>query len=242
MTSSALNEWNINPDAETLDYHLRQWKEPYRSTVAFAEFIRPFMATTKDVIDLGCGSGAATNYIAEQFPHAYVTGVEVSQALLAQRHANTKAYYSAGDMTNLTDMPVKGGGVISLQTLSWMPDIETPLDQICTKIKPKWMAFSSLFYDGEISCKIEVTEHTRPRWSYYNIYSIPRVEKFMKGRGYEMADAHPFTPHIDLPKPDNPDLMKTYSVRNSHGLRLQFSGPLYLPWWFLAFERIPPWE
>ena len=36
-------------------------------------------------------------------------------------------------------------------------ECEEPLHQICMKIEPKWMAFSSLFYDGQISCRIEVT-------------------------------------------------------------------------------------
>jgi trans-aconitate methyltransferase len=43
--------------------------------------------------------------------------------------------------------------VISLQTLSWLPEFETPLEQIFTKIKPKWIAATSLLYEGDISCR-----------------------------------------------------------------------------------------
>ena len=58
---SELNAWNINPDPHTFAYHVRQYDEPYRSTVHFAEFVADKMKDAKFVIDAGCGAGAPTS-------------------------------------------------------------------------------------------------------------------------------------------------------------------------------------
>lgn len=232
-----LNDWNINPDPETLAYHLRQWDEPYRSTVAFAEFARPWLEKSRHVLDLGCGGGGATTYLARQFERSQFLGLDISDALIKQawkREGPPNLSFSICDMCNTGALYTDG--VISLQTFSWMPDIETPLDQICKKIAPKWMAFSSLFYEGDISCKIEVDEPKRPRKSYYNIYSIPRTEAFLKERGYIQVGKEEFEIDKDLPV-GNPDFMHTTTWITEGGYRVQQSGPLLLPWYFLAFER-----
>jgi len=218
----SLNEWN---DEETKKYNEQQWRNPYRSTVAFAEFIRPMMENTETVADLGAGGGAPTAYMQKKFPNSQFFAFDIKP----QKNVE---YI---DMFNLPDDIDFMGyeAVISLQTLSWLPEYETPLSQIATKIRPKWMAFSSLFYEGEISCRIEVNERLRPRESYYNIYSIPQVSTFLGHLGYKPRKMQRFDIDISMPKPANNNIMKSYTF---HGH--VYSGPLYLPWWFLAYEKI----
>lgn len=226
-----MNDWNLDPDAETLAFHLRQ-KEPYRSTVAFAEFARPWLQSSKTVIDLGCGAGQPTDWLAQKFPKTQFLGLDASPLLISlAKQLPPDASFGVGDMHNLT--PRAADGVISLATLSWMPSFETPLDEICKKINPKWLAFSSLLYPGDISCNIVVDEPQRPRKSYYNVYSVTRIQKFLTVRGYRLAKYQPFNIDVELPKPEDANIMKSYT---EHG-RI-FSGPLTLPWGFVAFERV----
>lgn len=234
-----LNDWNIKPDPVTLDYHLKQWETPYRSTVAFGKFIEPFVHDGDRIVDVGCGAGAATEYLAQHYQNAVWWGMDESESLIHEANSRcTHANFMRRDIGLLMKAPHMQG-VVSLQTFSWMPNIETPLDEICEKIQPRWLAFSSLFYEGDISCKIEVNEPKRPRSSFYNIYSIQRTERFLKERGYRMADCVPFDIDINLAPPENRDLMGTYTVPlKPSGRKLQFSGPLCLPWHFLAFEKL----
>jgi SAM-dependent methyltransferase len=239
MTSSALNEWNENPDPETLAYHDRH-AERVGSTAVFAAFIEPWMEDSCRVFDVGCGAGGATEYLAREFPQTQLFGLDVSGVLLEKAKAScptVKNFYKE-DLTDISIKYHRIDGVVSLQTFSWMPEIETPLAQICTKINPRWLAFSSLFYEGDISCQIIVDEPKRPRRSYYNIYSIPRTIAFLKERGYMVARVKPFYIDVDLPVPDNLNIMKTYTGMTEDGMRLQFSGPLMLPWYFLCFEKM----
>jgi len=229
MTSSAL-------DAETIAYNKRQWDHIYESTVEFGKFIAPWAQHSKSIFDLGCGAGANTVYLSKQFD-ARFTGVDISRELLdIARNKVTGVNFLQADMNKLPEA-FGVDGVISLQTFSWMRAIEEPLHQICFKLKPKWFAFSSLFYDGDISCEIIVHEPKRPRESYYNIYSIPRTITFLKKYGYLIAALKPFDIGCDLSKSKNPDLMQTYTETLEDGRRLQISGPLMLPWYFMCFEK-----
>ena len=57
----------------------------------------------------------------------------------------------------------KYDGCISLQNLSWPPDYEMPLKAIFKNINPNWLAITSLFYEGDITCRIEVEEHKKEK-------------------------------------------------------------------------------
>lgn len=232
-----LNEWNISPDPATLDYHSKQYAEPYRSTVHFAEFIREKMQETGVCVDAGCGGGGPTNYLSTAFPAVNFIGIDESEALIThaqgheQRTANTEFR-----VMSLENIEIMFGvdGVVLMQVLSWMPEYVTPLHQIRVRLRPKWIAFSALFYSGDIDCQIIVREHQRPRRSFHNIYGLPGLVRFMHGEGYKPAKIESFQIDIDLPEGD-PNIMSTRTVPPQ---RTMFSGPLYLPWGFVMFERV----
>jgi SAM-dependent methyltransferase len=239
MADSRLNDWNIHPDPVTLDYHLKQQDVPYRSTVHFARFCDDKLKSSKLVVDAGCGAGGPTAYLAKTYPHCVFSGFDESENLIVQARAQ-----ETPDLTfhvaNFLDLPYLGfvDGVVLLQVLSWIEDYCVPLSQITHKLKPHWIAFSTLCYDGNIDCQITVNEIFRPRWSFYNIYSLPRMNVWMKETcGYDLVKAEPFVIDIDLEKPANPDLMGTYTLQLQSGGRLQCSGPLHLPWYFVMYER-----
>ena len=160
MTDQRTAEWD-RIDERALQYHMAQWREPKRSTVAFHDFAAPTLRDAKHVVDLGCGAGAATAYLAERFPESRFTGVDISAELtaIASRIASEKSLrnleFRSDDWYALGQYPGVDG-VISIQSLSWLPDFERPLEAIFTRIAPRWIVMSSLFYDGRISCRIEV--------------------------------------------------------------------------------------
>jgi hypothetical protein len=59
----------------------------------------------------------------------------------------------------------------------------------------------------------------------------------MAHEGYSISRYKPFKIDVDIPKPNNPDQMGTYTLTTEAGCRLQCSGPLVLPWGFALFER-----
>jgi SAM-dependent methyltransferase len=244
-TEQRLDEWT-KLDEVALHYHQLQWQTPKQSTKALEEFAADKLKMAKKVVDLGCGAGAATAYFASKYQDVLFVGKDYVEPLveignnIAQERSIQNLVFQQADWYDLAEE--EGfDGVISLQTLSWLPDYQRPLAEIFTKLKPSWISLNSLFYDGEISCRIEVNEYTRDAQSFYNVYSIPAVDRFCANYGYKLTKFHPFNIDVDIPKPENNDIMGTYtrSIQDESGNRerIQISGPLLLSWHMIMIER-----
>jgi len=239
-------EWLDNNKINT-DYHERQFREPYRSTIAFCAWLEKEdligRGSELKILDLCSGAGANMYYMSQIYPKCNFTGVDLNRDLVSQgnsffeRNAIDNCRLETGNIYDLDSAyRSKFDAVVSFQTLSWLPEFTAPLGAM-TALAPRWIALTSLFYDGQVSCTIEVTEYDEKlephRASPYNVYSLPIVENYLRKHGYHAFSSTPFEMDIDLPKPEK-RLMSTYTEKLSDGHRLQISGPLLMPWHFIA--------
>jgi SAM-dependent methyltransferase len=229
-------------DPISMSYHVKQWDDEKRSTHFFGEFCKEEFSKSISVLDLGCGTGAATYQLARKNPHINFIGVDSDEVLIKEARQRTEVdsvknlSFMKADWFDLPQDLSGFDGVISLQTLSWLSEMERPMAEVLSKVRPKWMAISSLFYEGDVTCEIRVTEHTRSRSTNYNVYSIPAISRLVHEFGYDVSRSEDFEIDIDLPRPQNPDLLGTYTERLLTGAkksRLQISGPLLMPWKFI---------
>jgi len=244
-----LDEWIDKGKVDT-DYHERQFRAPYRSTVTFCDWLDEIglMVSNRElrIIDLCSGQGANIYYMSKRYPKSTFLGIDINAELVDKGNeffrdnGITNCSLAVGDIYNL-DAKYIGGfqGVLSFQTLSWLPEYESPIKAM-TKLEPQWIAITSLFYDGQISCTINVKEYDDSlkiqRESFYNVYSLPLVTKCLKISGFNNCQVTPFEIDIDLPKP-NKKLMGTYTEKLEDGHRMQISGPLLMPWFFIAASK-----
>ena len=232
-------------------YHERQFDEPYQSTIAFCAWLekigmlQPKAATR--ILDIGCGQGANLCYMHDRLPNATLTGIDLNPKLVAggnaiyKQRGITRAKLSSGDLYQLD--PSAYGVVdclVSFQTLSWLPEFKAPLRAFAAT-RAKWICLSSLFFNGQATCTIEVQEYDEnyeeKGKGFCNVYSLPAVEKYLLSLGYGDFQSVPFEIPIDLPQPSHKGL-GTYTRRTSDGARLQISGPLLMPWYFIAARRL----
>lgn len=201
-----------------------------------------------NVLDLACGAGANLFYFAKKYPEVEWVGMDIDEELLkifpryGQCIDNVKL--TQGDWFSLPDKYVGFfEGIISLQTLSWLPEWQEPLKQVC-KLQPKWFAMSSLFYEGDMDYIIKCYNYERPdekhgrdyTEGYYNIYSLPHIKRFLASMGYGKFIYEPFEIDVDIPRPKSYD-WGTYTETTSDGRRLQLSGALLMPWYFIYAEK-----
>lgn len=129
-------------------------------------------------------------------------------------------------------------GVISLQTLSWLPSYEEAMREIATKVSPRWIGLTSLFYQGEITAQTIIYEHLRNRHINYNTYSLPRFSDYCESLGYRISSAIPFVFPFDLPTPADKNFMSTYTLKSDErNDRIQISGPMLMNWMTLILEK-----
>lgn len=221
-------------DASTQDYHDRGF-EGRRSTVAFCDWLDTvgYIKPSTTILDLCCGQGGDMFYMSKRYPDNRFLGIEKNM----ERVEKGRQFFRENGVKNchielgdIFDLDYTGfDGIISLQTMSWMPGYKELLTKMASG---RWMALSSLFYEGDISCDIQVNDSGVK--SYYNIYSLKEVTKFLHELGYTVRYT-PFEIDIDLPKPVN--RMGTYTEKLENGHRMQFSGPLTMPWLFVGGDK-----
>lgn len=234
-------------DSESMEYHLSQWQDVKQSTIAFRDFVANQMHASKDVLDLACGAGAATSYLANAFPDTRFLGLDLSMPLIEFANSQRNEFnlknvaFCSGDWFNLNeDFRGRFDGVVSLQTLSWLQNAEEPLIEVFKKLEPQWFGISSLFFEGDISCTCLVNEHQRNRVTYYNVYSLKEVDRIAQRHGYRLTKYQKFEISMDLPKSDDINRMSTHTLIVHEGdtaRRLQISGPLLMNWFFVMLEK-----
>lgn len=243
------DEWISNYNK---DYFDRQFQTPYRSTVAFCDWLEAegvlHPKSTSRILDVGTGKGANLYYMANRFPGTQYVGIDINpefvaegNQILSNKLPGNKNLLEVADLYNLNPKYIGAfDGVVSYQTLSWLPDYVQPLASVA-ELKASWMALTSLFYDGDVNCRIEIEEYNKsideaPKKTYYNIYSLKLVERHLKALGYSAFSYKSFEMDIDLPKPDH-TRMGTYTETLANGKRLQVSGPLLMSWYFIMAKR-----
>ena len=229
-------------------YHDRQFGVPYQSTISFCDWLVALGAIGKEgsrICDLGCGKGANLYYMARRFPHCEFVGMDIDERIVHDGR-NVFSRESVGNCQLLVgDLHAAGShfkkgefdGIISLQTLSWLDGYRKAIDAMAS-LSPKWIAVTSLFFDGPIQASTVVTEFdlsnrgNARRELFYNTYSLPLVRQHLFDRGYKQVNHIRFEIPIELPRTTD-QKMQTYTETTTDGRRLQISGPLLMNWYFV---------
>lgn len=221
--------------------HVAQFAEPYRSTIWLDAWLAALGYPLSDdvVLDLGCGMGAPLAYFAKQHRSTRFLGIDDDSALISEARTRTvglrNVKFEVNDFHDLSMYAGYATGVLSVQVLSWLPHYGDALRAMLA-IRPRWIAISSLFYEGPVECSTTVREFENHldvepcRSSPYNVYSLPRFRDTLHAAGYTTI-AKPF--EIDRHLPRSSLGLGTYTLQLADGSRAQFSGPLHLPWYFI---------
>jgi len=232
-------------DELSLNYHIDQWTSPKESTKKFVEFIASLVKPNSLILDLGCGAGASTAYIANAFPTTKFIGLEINQDLVKIADTNLKRS-QIGNLSfickNILRLPaIKNvSGVTSLHVLLDLPDAELHIKQIAKKLNPDFIALSSLFYDGEISVLARVHQHLRKSGNY-NTISLNEFRRIALKYGYDLRSVEDFIMPFPIAKPSSPDFMSTYTANllldDGTQRQVQISGPLIMDWKMVLLVR-----
>src|ERR1700704_6208340 len=239
-----------------LDYHRRQFAEPYRSTAHLCRFVERILGarakTECSALDVGCGAGANIFHLSRVLTRARWTGVDIASHLfdvhraLIGEHGGLRNPVDliSGDFYGLPKLlqPRSFDLAFSVQTVSWLDGYTEFLPQFLAMLKPGGVAFvTSLFTDFHVDARIQITEYEEngsPRTPmFYNIYAWNRFRDYCLGLGAADVTAENFEIDTEL-LPTTHLHMGTYTERLADGRLLQRSGPLLMPWKAIAI-RMP---
>ena len=245
----AVNEWLIM-DEQNMKFHMGQYDMPYRSTVKFSEYLQKKVKRENNrILDLGCGAGAVLGYLLQENRNILMGGagidinkelVEIGNRILKERKVCNCELYG-GDIFHINREGLgRIDGVISLQTFNILPDYRGIACCMC-ELEPEWIAFSTLGFEGLIDYNIKLFDYTKNKDGgcgevFYNIYSLPRMKEFFLELGYSKFDYTEFEIDIDLPQ-TNKMGRGTYTIKTEQGKRIQISGGMMMPWYFVFVEK-----
>lgn len=233
------------------DYFFKQLEKTYRSTEKFFDFLDENNLITENtsLIDACCGCGVNSIYVKKRFKSHNIIGFDSQKKFIDIGLEYLKKNYKDQnnlnlqhlDLFNLTEeiLYSKRDGVFCMQTLMLFGDWRSFLLNL-SKINCDWIALSSLFYEGKIEVKQEFSELDDNGISQFNstytILSIPVVENYLKEIGFKKIKWREFEIDIDLQRGDI-NHIGTYTIPTIDGKRMQKSGPMSMPWWFLIAEK-----
>ena len=241
------------------NYSLRQHRKVYGSTLGFIEFLENYVdLNNKNLIDLACGGGANTIYLAKKYPQSFFLGIDYDRNLIKfgnkykknlknikfvidnWKNVNLyKKFISGNKVKNIQPQKkMSGGGIICFQSLTCL---DMQLNEILKNFKKKnfpFIAFNSLFFEGKCNYRIfaeDFSQASEFKKGWYNIYSIHTMKNILIKKGYKNFKFKKFDIQYDLPKPKHSG-MQSYTVKNYNGKRIVFSGALHIPYgFFLAY-------
>lgn len=244
LDETQISRWK-NIAKQDLDYHRRQFEKPYRSTLFMSNFIRSLIASTQgEALDVACGAGANIFHLAQAIPGFHWSGVDIAGDVLFPighpffRSKGLNVDLKAGDFYKINDYfgGKKFDLILAIQTFSSLETYDLLLDQLLT-VARGWLFVTTMFTEFNVDVNIQVTDYTWPNDcpnpGNYNVYSLPRFRKACEAKGCKQFVVRDFEIDIDLPPPANGGL-GTYTRKLEDGKRLQFTGPIFLPWKFIG--------
>lgn len=225
---------------------MSQYTGPNRSTAHLREFVTRMLAgedPPAEVLEAGCGGGAKMLHLADLFPQAHWTGVDSKEEALEiarERLDLDRFELVRGDLMELEGSfgPKRFDISFSIMTLMNLEDYERAIEQMLAVTRRRVFVlslFAETDLDALVYLKGRLAGPNEGTSAIYSIYSLPRFEAFCRQLGASEVVSERFEIDIDIPRPTH-GTMGTWTERLADGRRLQFSGPLTMPWWFVAIR------
>ena len=231
------------------DSEITQFHKPYDSTVAFHKLLLELNLlnkNTKNIIDIGTGIGSNLQYFSSKNKFINFLGVdyETSRIKLGRKlNTNPKIKIKKLDiLKSVKSLQNKFDGLICIHTLCCFKKLDIVIKNFC-KIKPKWIAINSLFFDGDLDVLIHIRDHQNKKLkdnnpnSDFNIFSLKKLKEIFNKNGYKIVCERPYFP-IKKIKKVGKGKRGSYTLKTEIHKHSTFSGPVYLPWHFVVAKKI----
>ena len=237
MSALPAPNWDYKSNA---DYHLRQYKEPYRSTVSLIDYLKRTLDTSsvKRVLDMGCGGGANIHWLKQSFPDWEFTGLDFDEGALAvAREQNAHATFYQEDIMNMTEVVKEEPFdlVLCLQVVLASPFNLYEFIDLAAPLAKQDIVLTSLFSEEWFEQEAIRRDLKNDKEYLYRIDSLKRLEDHVKDKNLELSYEE-IVIDTDLPKPE-PLTLSTYTAKLENGERLQISPYILMPWYTVRLKK-----
>jgi len=234
----------------------KQVKKPYFSTIEFDKFIHSKIKKSKTILDAGSGQGGTLFYYVNKYRNIQFTGmdyreqnIQISKKLF-KKNLLKNCNFIKFDLLKKNKRKIKEiDGIICQKTFCTFKNIEIPMTNLI-KLNPDWIAINSLFWEGEMDVLIHIRDRKESLSGDktiipgadgdpdgdFNIHSVNNLERHLSKKNYKISKIKKFFPSKKI-KTDDKNYRGTYTMETSINKNTMFSGPVFLPWYFILIEK-----
>ena len=172
----------------------------------------------KNIADIACGGGGTVFHLSQLFPKAKFILIDANEDavdIAKQNTSHLNAECRTGDIYAL-DLPSNAFDlVICWQTLAWLKDARSALEELVRICMPGGFIYASSLFNlkHDIDIMATVFDHTRPSASRligyeYNTYCLATIRKWLNG----VANVHFHEFNIQIDLVSNEKGLGTYTV------------------------------
>lgn len=106
----------------------------------------------RDLLEIGCGTGFLTQGLAERFPQARLTAVDLAPGMIEaarRRLAGRPVAFLCADAEALT-LPERFDAIASSATFQWFTRPEATLRRLAAHLRPSGLLVASIFIEGTL--------------------------------------------------------------------------------------------
>ena len=194
------------------------------------------------LLDIGCSNGNFLGHLKRELPGLDYHGGDLFPEIVEHNRANPNLAgitFEVMDIRDLGNEP-RFDLVVANAVIHRFRDEEfaLALGSIARVTRPGGWLFAFEFFHP-FEQELETVERTRPHPEGLTLVVRPysKVGALLESLGYGPPEFRPFAIPIDLPRPDDPADVGTYTVRAEGHDRLNFRGSFYMPWCYLVARK-----
>lgn len=224
------------------EYQRRYAERPRESDRVLVDIVSGLADRGAEVLDLGCSTGNLLRHLRNARPDLRLTGGDLIAGHLEECRADRDlAGITFTEMDALAMGRTAAFDVVVLNAVLYLftpRQFASALAEVARAVRPggALVAFD-LFHPYGQELTITEASETHPEGLTLHFRSYRAVEAAALQAGFDRPRITPFRIPVDLPKPEDDDLIVSYTVPAADGERLLFRGTLHQPWCHTVFPR-----
>jgi SAM-dependent methyltransferase len=217
------------------DYQERYADAPRESDKVLIDLVREQSPSGGSLLDMGCSTGNLLLHLSRLLPELELHGADMARDVVAACRADDRLAGIEFHEQNMLDLELdRAFDIVTVNAalMFFTPDeLRRALAQLGS-IVASGGNLVGFDYVQPFDAQVEIVETSRafPNGLRFFFRSERQVREDLDAAGFTDVTFQPFHVPIDLPRPEDPGEIRSWTRRADDGTGLAFRGSLYQPW------------
>jgi SAM-dependent methyltransferase len=217
------------------DYQQRYAETPRESDKVLIDLVREHAPEGGSLLDMGCSTGNLLLHISRLLPSLELHGADMATNVIAACRSDERLAGIEFHEENMLDMRLDRSFDVVTANAALMfftpEELRRALAELGSIVSQGgYLIGFDYFQPFDVQLEIVETSSTFPNGLHFFVRGERQVREDLDAAGFADVTFQPFHVPIDLPRPDDPRDISSWTRRADDGTGLAFRGSLYQPW------------